>query len=210
MFLSGTLPSWSLRTIFNIFRGLLCLSSQALQRFISFGPRRHSAEAEHLMHHTEASPFGSTLLTMSCPPKCASLHLLSLRFKSFPNHLGPSHVPATFIFLLLLSSAHAAMFAGGCTPLCATRFGFSFLVHEDPVLFGFRPELFCVLPLLHQTRRANLLAFPLDSTGPDVRHLSSIQHCSVLLPARQLSHCLQGQNVRRTTCPSFPFRSAVL
>ena len=66
--------------------------------------------------------------------------------------------------------------------------GFQSCVHENQLVFGFRVELFTLVPFLHQTvmkssrvlqRRVNLLSFLLDCACPELGQVSSIQHCSI-------------------------------
>ena len=68
-------------------------------------------------------------------------------WSSFASHLGPSHVPGSF----LLVSAYATVVACSRTPLRTMLLGFRFLVHEDPVFFWLGCGFFRVLPFLHQT-----------------------------------------------------------
>ena len=49
-------------------------------------------------HQTKASPFGSTLLTISCPRLCAFSQIFSLEWT--PIHCGLPHLPGIYIFVL--------------------------------------------------------------------------------------------------------------
>ena len=103
----------------------------SLQHFTSFGPRRHRAFLKHFLHHTKDSPFGPTLLTMSCPPKCVSLHLPNL----WPQ--WASHFPGIFIFSLflprlmqryLLAAAHHSARCLSASTCLSTRVRCSFVL----------------------------------------------------------------------------------
>ena len=81
--------------------------------FFEFGFRINispcSAVSSFLAHHTNASPFESTLLTMPFLSQVRGSHIFKLWLKPFPNYLGPSPVPGTYTFLLF----HATFSACG-------------------------------------------------------------------------------------------------
>ena len=88
-FLSGTYPSPS----------SFVPSTSVLLQFISSGPRRHHAYPEHFLHHADASPFGSNLLTMPYTPNALFLIFSTCDLSPSPATLelqislaSPSHL----------------------------------------------------------------------------------------------------------------------
>ena len=83
-------------------------SFAGLQRFISFGPSGHRAQPEHFLHHTNASPFGPTLLTMSCfsQVRLSPAFQLGVELLSHP-HLGPTHFPCILMSHLTSHSSES-------------------------------------------------------------------------------------------------------
>ena len=135
-----------MRINFDIFPCPSVSICSGLQWFISFAPKRHRAKPENFLHHTKASPLGLARLTVSCPPKCALSHL------SFHNHLGPSHLPGSFLCAASPAS-QATMFACRRKPLHSILLCSSFPVHKNPLFFWHGCEFFTISPFFHQTTK---------------------------------------------------------
>ena len=86
----------------------LSLSSTLSVRFRVFLFRPAAVSKVSVPHGTAHSPStsytrlrplqsGRLVLTMSCPPQMRFSNLFSLRLKSSPNHLGPSHFPGILL-----------------------------------------------------------------------------------------------------------------
>ena len=138
--------------------------------------------------HQKRSPFGSFLLTMAYPPKCAWLHLFTCWSEFFPFHLrmylAQNHLCAAS------SSFRATILACRRTPLRAMLLSFHFLVLEVPLFFCLDFEFFTFLPLLHQNESWLHIAalqkssFLLSCAGPNLRRYSQNPSLLPITPAR--------------------------
>ena len=106
--------------------------------------------------HLQEFGFVSTSCHGPCPPRCLFTHLP----KKLDNYLGSVHFPGIFMYLLLLPHlTHRYLLA----PFRLMFHFFSFLIHENPLFFWFRLELFAILPFFHQTVEACCVHTPLLS-----------------------------------------------
>ena len=151
-FLVGTLCTSRTKMRFSIVPCVVGSIFTVLHRIISSGPSFCWASPEHFQHQIKASPFRSTLLAMSCPPKC-DLRLSQLVFGIF------SQPPWSFTLPLYLHIFAASSASRTPTLVCLfTKVHFSFG-------FGFSSSQ--SFHSLHQTVHiANLHKLHLFLLGP--------------------------------------------
>ena len=103
-----------------------------------------------------ASSLRSTLLTMSCPPKCDLLHLPRWCLECSRNHFGSSHVSVVFMFLLLL-------------PHLIQRYLFAASHHNVRCIFRYTMFFGDLVYALHNPSHSS------TTMQPCLRHISSVQ-----------------------------------
>ena len=94
------------------------------------------------LHQIEVSSCRSTLLTMSCPPKCDSLHLPSLCLESSRNHFGLSHFNCVFLRCCCFCRiSYNDMCLRPHTPLRSMLLCFTLLLHKNTFLWALAQAL---------------------------------------------------------------------
>ena len=104
----------------------------------AWAPDEKNAEHEHFLHHIKASPFGPTLLTMSCSLSSAFFSIFfDFGVEEVPVH--PSTFGLTFSWHLhsistVPSASHTAVSSCGCRPLRAMCLTFFFCRQKSTFL----------------------------------------------------------------------------